>query len=168
MLLHLEKMGKSLIIFWNIKEWYVCRAGHWWKRLSLFWEPSPVSWPPHACLLMFCLALLPGLDLETMLSTCEESLITFTFSQWTVAFCDKRDLIQCMWRRILDSSWCTLIFILHCVLQETCYSNSELWWWFFYPNFFNDSLNFIRKQVLHRLHNRMTNVDDRCTESGGC
>lgn len=124
-------MGKSLIIFWSEREWCDFRAGHWWKRLSLFWERSPVSYPPHACLLMFCLALLPGLDSETMPSTCEESLITFTFSQWTVAFCDNRDLKQRMWQRVLDS-WCTLIFVSHCALQETCYSNPELWWWFFF------------------------------------
>lgn len=163
-------MGKSLIIFWSEREWYDFRAGHWWKRLSLFWERSPVSYPPHACLLMFCLALLPGLDSETMPSTCEESLITFTFSQWTVAFCDNRDLKQRMWQRVLDS-WCTLIFVSHCALQETCYSNPELWWCGFFSLFFNDSLNFIRKQVLYRLHiNRMTNVlmSDGCTESKGC
>lgn len=119
------------LFFGEKREWYDFRAGHWWKRLSLFWERSPVSYPPHACLLMFCLALLPGLDSETMPSTCEESLITFTFSQGTVAFCDNRDLKQRMWQRVLDS-WCTLIFVSHCVLQETCHSNPELWWWFFF------------------------------------
>lgn len=162
-------MVKSLIIFWSEREWYDFRAGHWWKRLSLFWERSPVSYPPHACLLMFCLALLPGLDSETMPSTCEESLITFTFSQWTVAFCDNRDLKQPCDREysIADALW----FLFHIVFYRKLAIQTLNCDGGFFSLFFNDSLNFIRKQVLYRLHiNRMTNVlmNDGCTESGGC